>query len=524
MPIRLRLTLWYLATLLILFALFAVYFVSQAYFTLLAHTDNTLALAAGQAIHEVELLPEPGFSDELALRRAMHDIDNDLTVMIVSQDGTLYQQISDGTFPLPEFIVRDDDGNHDDDLDRGLGAFVREGLNIEVSEHVISRTGPIVLESNNPLGGELFNGEVITEAMMLAEILPTVVPLDDFETVEMDGIHWRFHSQRVDGAESGEVWIQVAQSLELLDAFWRDVTIQMLWTVPLVLLLAGLIGYWMAQRALAPIAEMTATAQEISAQALDRRIDYSGAPDEVGRLAQTMDSMFDRLQSAFQRERRFTDDAAHELRTPLTALKGKIEVTLSRDRQPEDYVNAVSSMGDQVDRLIRLSNDLLFMARFDQARKPEIVLSSLNVAELFHAVIEQIYPLAEQKSLHIVQEISPNLTLSGDTDLLVRLFLNILDNAIKYTPDGGTISIRAQPSSAGVHIEIQDTGIGIPESDLPHLFTRFYRVAQDRARSDDLSHGSGLGLAIAQEIVHIHDGTITAASNPSQGTTITVCI
>lgn len=519
MPIRLRLTLWYLATLLVLLLLFATYFISQAYFTLLKQTDQALMLAANQAVVGVEFAPEPMFIDEIALREAVDDIDNDLAVMIVDAGGVSYQHVNHGTVVLPEEFMVDefvlDEFGEDADAEE-----IRQRI-AEIEAHAAANGVNFAEEISL---GELveLEGFEADGSIIFGNMLPTVVPLAEFETVQMDGTRWRFHSQQIPSDMGGEAWIQVAQSLELIDDFWRDVTRQMLWSVPLALLFAGLIGYWMAQRALSPIAQITATAQKISAHDLDRRIDYAGAADEVGRLAQTMDGMFNRLQNAFNRERRFTGDAAHELRTPLTALKGKIEVTLSRERAPEEYATAVASMGEQVDRLIRLSNDLLFMARFDQEAKTEALFTTIDVADLLQSVIDQLQPLADQKGLRVNQTLPTNLTVRGNFDLLTRLFLNLLDNAIKYTPAGGMVSIGAQHSSSGLQVQIQDTGIGIPQSDLPHLFTRFYRVEQDRARNADKTNGSGLGLSIAQEIVEAHSGTISAASTPGEGTTITV--
>ncbi|MEM7130426.1 MAG: HAMP domain-containing sensor histidine kinase [Chloroflexota bacterium] len=491
LPIRLRLTLWYLGAMLVFLLLFASFFLGQAYLTLLGQTDNTLVLAAGQAIDDVMLVPEPAFMDEMALRVSMFQIDSDLTVMLVDPDGHQIHRVTH----IPPFF-------------RDI---------IEVDGEVFE------------FGTEFRNEHGPSLEVLLSEHeeLPRVLPLEGFNTISSGGVRWRFFSQPVveditDNSNDATAWVQVAQSLDVVDTFVYDMLIQLLLYVPLALLIAGIIGSWLAHRALKPIEQMTTTAQEIGAQDLDLRIDYRGPSDEVGRLAKTMDGMLERLQNAFERERRFTSDAAHELRTPLTALKGNIDVTLSRTRQPDEYETSMKAMRAQVDRLIRLSGDLLFMARFDQKGTDAITTSQVDLHPLLASVIDQIAPLAEKKEITLTQKLVPDLLIQGDMDLLIRVFINLLDNAIKFTPEEGTVFILADQEPKCIRIQICDTGIGILPEDLPHLFTRFYRVAQDRTRQDNMTSGSGLGLAIAQEIVLAHGGTIMATSTLDHGTSMTV--
>lgn len=491
LPIRIRLTLWYLGAMLLFLLLFALFFLGQAYFTLLEQTDSTLAVAAGQAIEDVMLVPEPAFSDEMALRAAMYQIDSDLTVMLVAPDG---QQIQRVTHALPFF-------------------------------HDIVEINGEILEFETAFRTE--HGTSVESLLSDHNQLPHVFPLDGFNTVSTDSTRWRFFSQPVldefaDNPSDVVAWVQVAQSLEVVDTFVGDMLWQLLLYVPLALLIAGLVGSWLAHRALRPIEQMTNTAQEIGAHDLDRRIDYHGPSDEVGRLAKTMDRMFARLHHAFERERRFTGDAAHELRTPLTALKGNIDVTLSRARQPDEYRDAVEAMGAQVDRLIQLSSDLLFMARFDQESTNAITMSQIDLHPLLESVVKQIELLAEKKQITLSWRLVPELFIQGDMDMMIRLFINLLDNAIKFTPEEGSVFILADRELETIRIQICDTGIGIPSEDLPHIFKRFYRVAQDRTRQDDIAGGSGLGLAIAQEIAHAHNCSITATSKLRHGTSITV--
>ena len=348
--------------------------------------------------------------------------------------------------------------------------------------------------------------------------LPLFPPEIGANTKQIEGETWRVYGQGV-SADDQNGLLQVGQELDPVVATLASLQAQLLLGLALALLLAGLGGFFLAGRALRPINRITQIAQAISASDLGRRIQYQGPADEVGRLAQTFDTMLDRLQAAFDRERRFTGDAAHELRTPLTTLKGRIGVTLSRPRRPADYEETLQEMEGQVDRLIRLSNDLLFMARLDQGQFRPLA-EQLELTDLIGAVLDQMRPAAEAKGITLVEDIPPDLTIQGDLDLLLRLFLNLVDNAVKYTPEGGRVTIQGQQSAGDVQISIADTGPGIAAEHLPHLFERFYRVEEDRARTGATGgqSGAGLGLAIAYEIARAHDGTLTATSEASQGT------
>lgn len=330
---------------------------------------------------------------------------------------------------------------------------------------------------------------------------------------------WRIYSQPVFGS-NGQIigWVQAARSLRSVREAVGDLREQILFGVPLILLLAGLGGYFLANRSLSPVDQITKTAHSINLQDLSKRIHYQGAMDEVGRLAQTFDQMLARLQDSFERERRFTSDAAHELRTPLTALKGQIEVTLSRARNSEEYENKLRELSAQVDRLIRLSAALLFLSRSGQ-NQITFHPTPVNLSELLGVLIEQLQPLADEKNLKVSAQLADDLFVRGDNDHLVRLFMNLLENALKYTPADGQIQVSAGGDADGVRVTILNSGDGIPSEHIPHLFERFYRVDEDRSSQ---TGGSGLGLAIAQEIVRLHNGGIDASSRPGQGVTFTV--
>jgi heavy metal sensor kinase len=343
-----------------------------------------------------------------------------------------------------------------------------------------------------------------------------------YDTVTGLGESWRVYRQPFELAGfSG--WIQVVQELDPVNAALAGLQAQILAGLPPALLLAGLGGYFLASRALRPIDAITRTAQSISAGDLERRLNYRGPADEVGRLAQTFDSMLNRLQASFARERRFTGEAAHELRTPLTALKGRIGVTLSRPRPAADYQETLVEMEEQVNRLIRLSGDLLFMARLDQGQfLPK--RDQIGLADFMGAVVDHVRPPAEAKGIILAEEIPDGAAVVGDMDLLIRLFLNLLDNAVKYTPEYGRVTIQAAAQAGFIRVTIRDTGPGIAAEHLPYLFDRFYRVESDRSRSsqDGRGGGTGLGLAIAHEIVRMHDGRLWVESEVGVGTVFVV--
>jgi heavy metal sensor kinase len=330
---------------------------------------------------------------------------------------------------------------------------------------------------------------------------------------------WRIYSQPILNSNADTIgWVQAAQSLESVQETVNDLREQLLLGVLFVLLLAGVGGYFLADRALSPVDQIAHTAQSINVQDLSRRIHYQGALDEVGRLAQTFDQMLARLQDSFERERRFTSDAAHELRTPLTILKGQIEVTLSRGRSSGEYEAKLRELAEQVDRLIRLSNALLFLSRSDQKQiefKPAVV----SVTELLFVLVEQLQPLAEQKRIDISTQVEDDLLVRGDRDHLIRLFMNLLENALKYTPVNGQVQASAARDANDVRIMIHNSGAGIAREHIHHLFERFYRVDADRSSQ---TGGSGLGLAIAYEIVRLHGGEMTAQSAPGEGLTLTL--
>jgi len=316
--------------------------------------------------------------------------------------------------------------------------------------------------------------------------------------------------------ENGQV-IGVLQVLESLGGVQEalDRLLQaLLLGGPLLALAAAFGGYLLVRRALAPIDQITRTAHRISAEDLSRRLNLPATNDEVGRLAATFDDMLARLDEAFRRERQFTADASHELRTPLAAMQAILSVTRAQRRSPEDYELALADLADETDRLRGLTEDLLRLARGET--QPSGPRENIDLSTLLGDVTDSLRPLAEAKGLALTCDVTPGLALIGDSDALIRLFVNLLDNAVKYTERGG-ITVAGRADAGRLRVTVADTGIGIPAEHLPHVFDRFYRVDKGRAE-----RGTGLGLAIARQITQAHGGALTVDSTPGAGTTFTV--
>lgn len=311
--------------------------------------------------------------------------------------------------------------------------------------------------------------------------------------------------------------IQVAQNLNSVQQTLNKLLITLLVGGPLLVVIAGAGGYFLAARAMVPIDKITRAARQISAEDLSARLNLPEADDEVGRLVATFDSMLARLDDAFRRERQFTADASHELRTPLSAIQTILGSTLARRRAPAEYEQALIDLSQEVEQMRTLTEGLLQLARNDATRQPA-KFECVNLSILLQDVVDSLRPLAEDKGLKLIDDVpDEGLTVMGDSDGLIRLFVNLLANAIKYT-DQGLITISAKPKDDKLlAVTISDTGVGITPEHLPHIFDRFYRVDQSRS-----TNGSGLGLAIVQNVARAHGGNIAVESKVGQGTTFIV--
>jgi len=337
--------------------------------------------------------------------------------------------------------------------------------------------------------------------------------ISSFSTINLNGSESiRVYTAPIIENQSIVGIIQVMQSMATLHDTLDRLLLMMLISIPLLLIITAFSGYILAARALSPIDQITRTAQKISTEDLSARLNLHGNDDEIGRLANTFDNMLSRLEEGFNRERQFTSDASHELRTPLAAMQAILSVTRSKQRPPEEYETAMDDLLEETGRLRALTEDLLYIARGDS--RPITSYEKVDLSNLLIDVSESLRPLAEAKSLLLKQNIPIGLYLLGNSDALIRAFVNLLDNAIKYTQHGEIVVDAKKNKENIIEIFISDTGRGIDQEHLAHIFDRFYRVDESRT-----TQGFGLGLSITQEIVKAHKGTITVTSQIRKGTT-----
>jgi heavy metal sensor kinase len=337
---------------------------------------------------------------------------------------------------------------------------------------------------------------------------------DHFGNAVAGGEPLRFASHTID-VDGRPFTIQVAAPLHDLQEGLREAAWVLLPMLPIMLLLAAAGGHWLARRALAPVDEITRTARSLSADSLSSRLTVPRTSDEIERLSTTLNEMLERLEASFRRVSRFTADASHELRTPLAVMRTTAEVALRAPDEQREARAALEQILAEVERTSHLTENLLLLAKADSGagalpRQPVDLTAAVGEA------CTQAGVLAQVKGLTLATELpsAERLWVAGDPHALRRLFLILLDNAVKYTPAGGRIDVTVRENGQSVVGEVRDSGIGIAPDDLPHVFDRFYRA--DRARSREHG-GAGLGLAIARWIAESHGGAITVASEIERG-------
>ncbi len=290
--------------------------------------------------------------------------------------------------------------------------------------------------------------------------------------------------------------------------------------IPIALATSVFGGFALASRALKPVDDITRRARQITAENLDQTIPSKNVDDEIGRLTLTINGMIHRLHQSFAQVRQFSADASHELRTPLTIIRGEIELALRTPKTPEAYRGVLESTLEEIMRLTSIIDNLLMLAKADQGTY-QANFSEVDLKALIDELYEDSEVLAERKNIHVELRTGEPMTIVGDRIRLRQLLLNLIDNAIKYTPDGGTVTLSLEAHNGSAVIAVGDTGIGIPSEEQEKIFNRFYRV--DKARSRELG-GTGLGLSIARWIAELHRGTIGVQSEPNKGSTFTVTL
>ena len=366
----------------------------------------------------------------------------------------------------------------------------------ELNEYARATPGGNLMDVQDPQGNRILESKALQNDSLEVRTLTSFT--------QIDGQQYR---------------VLVATPLASTEATLHRLRTLFLWTIPAVLLLASLGGYWISRRALAPVDEITLAARSIGIQNLSQRLSVPATGDELQRLSETWNDMLARLESAVKRLSQFTADASHELRTPVALIRTTAELTLRRERSPDTYREALRQVVLESERTSRLVEDLLLLARAD-AGLPALSLERLELTPLVRDVCQQGQVLAEARQLQISTEAPEDpVYVEANDPALRRLLLLLLDNAVKYTPAGGRITVSVGSDSAGATVAVRDTGIGIADSALPHVFERFYRADESRNRD---AGGTGLGLAIAKWIAERHHASLEAQSVVGEGSTFRV--
>src|SRR5215472_2826795 len=313
----------------------------------------------------------------------------------------------------------------------------------------------------------------------------------------------------------------ILQSLHPQKQMMEEAGSAFAWLIPIAILLASGGGYFLARKSLAPVVAMSSQAGRIGAANLHERLAVENDRDELGHLARSFNGLLDRLAESFDRQRRFMADASHELRTPVAILRGESEVALSQhERSAEEYRESLGVLHHEAERLTRIVEDLFTLTRADAGQYP-LQARDLYLDELIMECVHSARTLAQAKKISLTFDHSLESPIRADESLLRRMLLNLLDNAIKYTPDFGRITVACRHSDQEYAVSIADTGMGIPAELRPRIFERFFRADKARSRSESDGGGAGLGLAISRWIAEAHQGRLELTRSDSTGSTFT---
>lgn len=400
---------------------------------------------------------------------------------------------------------------------------VSDGIAAAISEHHFRDVSFVVYDANGNLLGasegdsdpEQFSNQA--RNVLTASLRPLVSSSETFRSLHIGRYQYRSYLRHFSVTRESATLI-VLQSLRrqteflatLVDTFWI--------VIPLAILLAGAGGYFLARRSLAPVVAMSSQASRIGAENLYERLNVQNPHDELGELAGSFNELLDRLGQSFERQRRFVADASHELRTPVAILYGEAEVALAQqERTQQEYRESLEILRLESKRLKRIVEDLFTLARAD-AGQYALEFTDFYLDELMEECSRNVRTLAAAKKITLSCKSERELPIRADEPLLRRMLLNLLDNAIKYTPEGGLVSVRCTEENGLYRLTVEDSGPGIPAEMQSRIFERFFRADVARSRSDNNgSGGAGLGLAIALWIARTHGGKLELTQSTPQG-------
>jgi heavy metal sensor kinase len=317
----------------------------------------------------------------------------------------------------------------------------------------------------------------------------------------------------------GDYILEMGTAITPAETALHKLIVTLLFSLPVIVLIAASGGALLVRRALRPVEIMQATAEQISFGKLRQRLPLSHSGDAIDQLAQTLNKMLDRLDLAYEQASRFSADASHEIRTPLSIMRGEMENILNEP--PVDWRDRIGSILEEAEHLSSIVEGLFSLARLD-AGEAKIKNERCDLSELTRSTLDQMRLMADEKNISVTVDAPKPAYVTGDAARLRQVIVNLLDNAIKYTMPGGNVTISTQAIGSSASLTVKDNGVGIPSDALPHIFERFYRA--DKVRSRTTIQGAGLGLSIVHAICQAHGGDITASSQEGVGTTLTVTL
>lgn len=339
-----------------------------------------------------------------------------------------------------------------------------------------------------------------------------------FENRELAGHHYRSLWAPVEAHDLNQYSVQIAVSLKDVEVSLALLQLLLIIGVPVALLISAIAVYAIVSSAFRPLTTMMLAAERVSAENLSERLTPPKARDEVFKLTATFNTMMERIESAFKSQKQFVADASHEIRTPLSIIRSELD--FSRNKSNDAPVRESLDLAlDEVERLKRLSDDLLLLARLE-ASSTVLNIGNVRIDELLADCARRMKILCERKGVSILLRIDDTIEIQADEEKLRSAVLNLIDNAIKYSKEGGTVVVSTRGSGERIEIAICDEGEGISEGDTKYIFERFHRAESNRSNRD----GSGLGLAIVRRIAQLHEGTVSVVSHPGKGSVFTLTL
>lgn len=372
-----------------------------------------------------------------------------------------------------------------------------------------------------PIFFRLFSssGELLCEPVISPwDSFPEIKNKTYYETITSNKRHFRLYEESFTVLSGQSYIVQISTQLKQQDNILENFIANILQAIPIILLLCLGGGMLVSRKTRSIMQNITRVTNRITSENLSERLPEPPARDEVWDLTVTINSMMDRLEKSFTETKQFSSDVAHELRNPLFAIKGEIEVALAHERDASEYRESLQECLARINQLIKMVNDLFLIARFDSG-KISLELACVDLPKLAGEMIDFFQPMADENKIKIKTEFCNSASLVADRTKLTQVLSNLLDNAIKFTPQDGEITVSLAVKEEEIYLYVSDNGIGIPEEHLDKIFNRFYQV--DQARSPETG-GAGLGLQICKRIIDAHGGSIEARNNNEKGITVSV--